>query len=1061
MSRVYKKIQNRKFTNEKWLELNPILLENEVIFVETESGLKVKIGDGVSNYVDIPYADESTVNEILLLKEVDKEIKEELIAISEELNKKISAQFSADDSGKVLGINSSGEVVAVESITSDATWGQLAGSYEILEPSETENLKLKKMGYDDRVDIKDLNENFDIIDSMDANIDSNTAEIETIKEELSKKISAKFSNNDSGKVLGINEAGEVVAVESPLKGDITWGELMGVEGDINPGETESLKLKKFDFDDKVSIEVLNANYDLIDGLNNRVSNLLGSLESFEGCGSELEIQDIRNGYDGQTYATAGDAVRALGAEILDINSKLQTIDPNDLGLYQDEETGMVYPVFKNKVSINGIPLSAYGGGGGGGGSSSTRFKFRRYPTDSEAAFTIGKGSPAIIGYTFSSVDDETGELTGKGTASYYVNEQFLFNQSISQGNTEFDVAQYLKVGENTVTVQVTDADGNVGKLSWTITVTEITIASTFDYSLPYEGKVVFKYTAYGDADKTIHFILDKVEVESDLVTSDGKITTREFDGLSHGLHTLEVYATANIYGSTVESNRLKYDIIVKETGKVTPIISINYNVEEVIQGELIDIPYIVYDPISDESEVTLTILEFDGDKYVPWKTETHKVNKAIQHWTTRTYPVGDIRFSVSLRDIQRSVVVKVKKFDLPIAPITNDLELYLSAEGRSNNEVDPAKWEYKGITTTFHNVNWASSGWVKDDNGDTCLRLMGGSSATINFQPFKSLGNYGKTLEFEFAIRNVNNRGANVISCKSEDGVGFEITADAARLFSKALTPEKNKIECRFGDERKMRVAFTISSRQEYRLASVYIDGVTTHVTQYTEDDNWDQFNPVNIEIGSPYCCVDLYTVRVYSDALGHENIINNYICDLPDINDKREEYNKNDLYDNKRNILYDKVKNKIPVMTIIGPLPKVKGDKKKGTLVDYYDPNDKEMNFTGKTCTLDIQGTSSQGYRVKNYKLKFDEKFAHIKGGIKTKTYCMKADYAEGTSTHNTGIANLAHTLYSEPIPPQEKDSRCRTTVQGFPCVIFHKETVDDAPRFVGRRYLPTLNLL
>ena len=79
--------------------------------------------------------------------------------------------------------------------------------------------------------------------------------------------------------------------------------------------------------------------------------------------------------------------------------------------------------------------------------------------------------------------------------------------------------------------------------------------------------------------------MDKVEVESDLVTSDGKITTREFDGLSHGLHTLEVYATANIYGSIVESNRLKYDIIVKETGKVTPIISINYNVEEVIQGE--------------------------------------------------------------------------------------------------------------------------------------------------------------------------------------------------------------------------------------------------------------------------------------------------------------------------------------------------------------------------------------------------------------------------------------------------------------------------------------------
>ena len=63
-----------------------------------------------------------------------------------------------------------------------------------------------------------------------------------------------------------------------------------------------------------------------------------------------------------------------------------------------------------------------------------------------------------------------------------------------------------------------------------------------------------------------------------------------------------------------------------------------------------------------------------------------------------------------------------------------------------------------------------------------------------------------------------------------------------------------------------------------------------------------------------------------------------------------------------------------------------------------------------------------------------------------------MKADYAEATSTHNTGIANLAHTLYSEPTPAQLNDPRCRTTIKGFPCVIFHKETVDSEPTFLGK---------
>ena len=161
-------------------------------------------------------------------------------------------------------------------------------------------------------------------------------------------------------------------------------------------------------------------------------------------------------------------------------------------------------------------------------------------------------------------------------------------------------------------------------------------------------------------------------------------------------------------------------------------------------------------------------------------------------------------------------------------------------------------------------------------------------------------------------------------------------------------------------------------------------------------------------------------------------------------------------MYDEARELVYDKVKTKIPVMTITGPLPQVKGDKKKNTRIDYYDPFDEDMCFSNRLCTIDVQGTSSQFYVRKNYKLKFDEKFAHIKGEIPVKVYCMKADYAEATSTHNTGIANLAHTLYSEPIPPQLDDPRCRTTIEGFPCVIFHRETIDDEPYFLGKLHLP-----
>ena len=41
---------------------------------------------------------------------------------------------------------------------------------------------------------------------------------------------------------------------------------------------------------------------------------------------------------------------------------------------------------------------------------------------------------------------------------------------------------------------------------------------------------------------------------------------------------------------------------------------------------------------------------------------------------------------------------------------------------------------------------------------------------------------------------------------------------------------------------------------------------------------------------------------------------------------------------------------------------------------------------------------------------------------------------------THNTGLAKLFDTLYSDNIPPKEFDSRVRTTVYGYPVALFHR---------------------
>ena len=134
--------------------------------------------------------------------------------------------------------------------------------------------------------------------------------------------------------------------------------------------------------------------------------------------------------------------------------------------------------------------------------------------------------------------------------------------------------------------------------------------------------------------------------------------------------------------------------------------------------------------------------------------------------------------------------------------------------------------------------------------------------------------------------------------------------------------------------------------------------------------------------------------------------------------------------------------------------MPTFKGDKKKDTTyVTFEDFAHPELSFYNVLLKeLDVQGTSSAGYVRKNWKLKFYDKIQHMVGAIKAKVYCIKVDYAEATGTHNTGCANFVETLYSEPIPPQENNPLCRTTIYGKPILLFHQADENSDPVFYGK---------
>ena len=57
------RIKSRKDTSANWTNNNPVLLDGEIILVNTDSGeTRFKIGDGIKTYTQLPFQDEAIRN---------------------------------------------------------------------------------------------------------------------------------------------------------------------------------------------------------------------------------------------------------------------------------------------------------------------------------------------------------------------------------------------------------------------------------------------------------------------------------------------------------------------------------------------------------------------------------------------------------------------------------------------------------------------------------------------------------------------------------------------------------------------------------------------------------------------------------------------------------------------------------------------------------------------------------------------------------------------------------------------------------------------------------------
>lgn len=688
------------------------------------------------------------------------------------------------------------------------------------------------------------------------------------------------------------------------------------------------------------------------------------------------------------------------------------------------------------------PVKAAAGGGG------TKLTLA-FVTPSNATAVHGKET--LIKYTYSST--LSGEETGEGIATYTLNNKQVASETINQGEVSFNIGKYLILGDNVLVVQVTDSYGATRKLTFKINAVSIAVTSTFDDSKAYVGAISFPYTPLGAVEKTIHFVVDGKETGTYTTSVSNRQQTYSIPAQAHGAHTLDVYATATINDTEVESDRLRYDIISIVSGNNTPVIASSFRTAEVEQFSTLLIPYIVYNPATTTSDITLSANGIE--------ISDQTIDRTRQTWSYRAETPGELELKIACGSVTKTFNLTVTESEIDVRPEEADLILFLTSVNRSNNEEGKNIWNYGEIFAVLTAFNYATNGWIKTVDGFVALRVNGDARVTIPYNSFANdFRSTGKTIEFEFETRDVTDYDSVILSCMNA-GIGLEVTAQKAIFRS-----EQTSIETQFKEDERVRISFVIEKKAENRLIFVYINGEICGLIQYPEQDNFTQPNPAGISIGSSDCTADIFNIRVYDNALNRYQLLDNYIADMDNLELKRKLYARNSIYDDYGNLSYEKLANQNISFTIVGELPTFKGDKKTVTLV-YEDREYPERSWVATGVEIDVQGTSSQWYPRKNFKTKCKQGFTMTATGehadkvaifeeeIPVNVFCFKADFAESSGVHNTGMARLIDYILRGMgflTEAQKADPRVRTTVNGRPSVMWHQTSEDDERTSLGK---------
>ena len=711
-------------------------------------------------------------------------------------------------------------------------------------------------------------------------------------------------------------------------------------------------------------------------------------------------------------------------------------------------------------------------GGSGGGTTST-LKIE-YVTTSPVIVTVN--DKVIIKYRFSG-QDSSGDPVSDGVATWKIGKQIISTGTAISGENTFDATDYIGIGTQKLTLSITDDAGSLVTKTWTVQKIDIRLESSFNDKLTYNmGAVSFDYTPYGAISKDIHFKLDGVELGRVTTSSSGIPMSYSIPAQTHGAHLLETYITAEINGSTIESNHILKDIIWYNPESEDAVIGCIQNTITVQQYDTENIVYTVYDPKTETPTVTLAI----DNKEV----STLQLDSNTQIWQYKPTDVGTHVLTITCRDTVKTINVTVEKLDIDVTPVTAGLQFDFNPVGRSNNDTNRL-WSYSENAdikmTVSDNFDWENGGYQIDENGDQYFGIKAGTSATISYNLFADdARRNGKEFKLIFKTDNVSKSDATFLTCQSAN-IGLQMNVHEAYIKSSAKS-----LYVPYSEGDIIEWEFNIAKDTDIPIVMSYEDGTPCRPMSYTSDYSFTQETPVPITIGSPDCDVMIYRMKAYNTSLSSEAILSNFIADARTATEIVARYRRNQIYDENNALTPESVAEACPNMRVIKiEAPYFTNNKKdfvKNTSVEcIYKNGDAvldnwkfiNMYHSGQGTTSNEYGASGRnidiigGFDGKHQvtsKVELDPnyiteltlgdgtkvsdgsgKVSLTRNSVPNSWFNIKVNIASSEMVNNAYLQKRYNDYLPYSTPANKRDPRVKTDMEFVNCVVFIKESNPD----------------